>query len=137
MKNSTFDNNPLHHDSKFSTNTKRDRRRRKKEEKVGFLEQDVNLAQSILFPDGYENLMLGIYFITVPYIAGLLFIFFYIGKGDTSVFLSLNDENSFLITWAIGYEVVGSLILLWIAKLGITSFLKSGGQKDRKKFQIP
>ena len=132
----TFDDNPLHHDSVLPERAKR-RRRKKKEDSTGFLEQDVNLAQSILFPDGYENLMLGIYFITVPYIAGLLFIFFYIGSGDTDVFLSLNDDKSFLITWAIGYEVVASLILLWIAKLGLSSFFAAGRNRGHEKFQIP
>ena len=136
MKKKTFDDNPLHHDSILPERAKR-KRRKKRDNDVGFLEQDVDLAQSILFPDGYENLMLGIYFITIPYIAGLLFVFFYIGKGDATVFLSLNDDNSFLITWAIGYEVVALLLLLWIAKLGLASFFAAGKNKDHKKFQIP
>jgi len=73
----------------------------------------------------------------IPYVTGLLFIFFFIGKGSTTVFLSLNDNNSFLITWAIGYELVGSLLLLWIIKLGIGALFSSGGAKDQKSFRIP
>ncbi len=117
---------------------KKSRRQKKNddEENVSFLNQDVNLVDSILFPEGYENLMLAVYFLTVPYIAGLLFIFFYIGKGDTTIFLSLNEEHSFLITWAIGYEVVALLILLWIAKLGFSSVRASARGKS-SKFTIP
>lgn len=113
-------------------------RKKKNDENVGFMNQNVNLVDSILFPEGYENLMLAVYFIAVPYIAGLLFIFFYIGKGDTTIFLSLNDENSFLITWAIGYEVVAAIILLWIAKLGLASFFRMNAyNKKNKRFKIP
>ena len=137
MKENRFDDNPLHHDSILTSERKgfRERRKKNKEDK-DFLDQDVDLTSSILFPDGYEYLMLAIYFITIPYLAGLLFIFFYIGKGDTTVLLSLNDDNSFLITWAIGYEVVASIILLWIAKLGISSFMHAG-KKKHKGLVIP
>jgi len=136
MKKNTFDDNPLHHDSTLTSKRMSSRRRGKKNEDIAFLDQNVDLTSSILFPDGYEYLMLAIYFISIPYLAGLLFIFFYIGKGDTSVLLSLNDDNSFLITWAIGYEVVASILLLWIAKLGIASFL-SAGKKKHKGLVIP
>ena len=136
MKKNNFDNNPLHHDSSLPTR-KRWSRRKKKEEDEGFFQQDISLTGSLFFPDGYEYLMLAIYFISIPYLAGLLFIYFYIGKGDTTVFLSLSDNNSFLITWAIGYEVVASLMLLWIMGLGIASVFKSKKHSGHKKFQIP
>ena len=107
------------------------------DEDVDFLYQNVDLVDSILFPEGYENIMLAIYFAIVPYIVGVLFIFFYIGKGDTDVFLALNNDNSFFIAWAIGYEVVAAIILLWIAKLGLSSFLKMSQHNRDKKFRIP
>ena len=136
MRNSSS-SDPFHQNANLS---KRNRTRKKKKdnEDVGFMNKKVNLVDSILFPDGYENFMLAIYFVTVPYITGLLFIFFYIGKGDTAVFLSLNDENSFLITWAIGYEVVAAILLLWIAKLGFASFFRASAYNSQsKKFRIP
>jgi hypothetical protein len=135
VQTDSFNNDLLHHDSKLPNRGRRNRK--KKKEKVGFLEQDVDLASSILFPDGYEFIMLAIYFVTIPYVAGLIFIFFYIGKGETDLFLSLSEKNSFLITWAIGYEVVASIIILWIIKLGISSVMQSGGGPSDKKFRIP
>ncbi|MEA3455741.1 MAG: hypothetical protein U9R26_04485 [Campylobacterota bacterium] len=99
------------------------------------MNKNVDLVDSILFPEGYENIMLAVYFLTVPYIVGLLFIFFYIGKGDTDIFLSLNDQHSFFITWAIGYEIVAAIILLWIVKLGFSSM--SSAQNKNNGFRIP
>lgn len=135
MRNSP-NNDPFHLDN--APLKKRRRKKKNDDEKVGFMNKNVDLVDSILFPEGYENIMLAVYFAIIPYIVGLLFIFFYIGKGDTTVFLSLNDDNSFLITWAIGYEVTAAIILLWIAKLGLTSFFQmSAHNKKNKKFQIP
>ncbi len=116
---------------------KRQRKKNKEIEDSSFMNKKVNLVDSILFPDGFENLMMTIYFIIIPYINGLLFIFIYIGKGDYTIFLSLSGGNSFMITWLIGYEVTAALLLLWIAKLGITSFIQSSGDKSVKKFRIP
>jgi len=116
---------------------KRQRKKNKEIEDSSFMSKKVNLVDSILFPDGFENLMITIYFIIIPYINGLLFIFFYIGKGDYTVFLSLSNGNSFMITWLIGYEVTAALLLLWIAKLGVSSFIQSSSEKTVKKFRIP
>jgi hypothetical protein len=115
------------------------RRKRGNNKEKGFLEQEISLVDSILFPDGYENIMLGIYFLIVPYIAGVLFIFFVIGKGDYTVFLALNDENSFFLTWAIGYEVAAALILLWILKLALFDFIGGSKKNDghAKRMRIP
>lgn len=136
MRNKAFDNDPAHHDSILPKNNGI-RGRRKSDEDSDFFNQEVDLAQSILFPEGYEYLMLAIYFISIPYITGLVFIFFYIGDGKTDIFLSLSDDNSFFVTWAIGYEIVASLLLLWIAKLGISSFLHAGKKnRKQKKFYI-
>ena len=110
------------------------------DENVSFLNQNVDLVDSIMFPEGYENFMLAIYFLTVPYITGiigLLFIFFYIGKGDTTTFLALNDDYPFLVAWAIGYEMLAAIILLWIAKLWLASLFWVDEYNKSKKFNIP
>ena len=134
----TSDNDPFHQHEALTKKRKRRKKNQKAaDESEGFMNKKVNLVDSILFPDGYENLMLGIYFLIIPYINGLLFIFFHIAKGDSTVFLSLNSENAFIITWLIGYEVTAGLLLLWITKLGITSFFQSSGNKNTKAFRIP
>ncbi len=134
----TSNNDPFHQHEALTQKRKRRKKNQKAaDESEGFMNRKVNLVDSILFPDGYENLMLGIYFLIIPYINGLLFIFFYIAKGDTTVFLSLNGDNAFVVTWLIGYEVTAAILLLWIVKLGITSFLQSSGKKNTKAFRIP
>lgn len=141
MEENNNENNPFHHKVPSLSSISEKRMRRKKrhdDEEVDFLNRDVRLDGSIFFPDGYENIMLLIYFVTIPYIVGLIFIFFYIGEGDYNVFLSLDNENSFMITWAIGYEVVAAILLLWIAKLGLVAFFEAGRQHKRdNKFKIP
>ena len=138
MINETEDNDPFNYKKPSSApQSKRETARKKKREKESssFWDQDVNLNSSAFFPDGFENIMLAIYFIIIPYIVGLIFIFFYIGKGDYEVFLSLDTDNSFMITWAIGYEVTASLFLLWIIKQAIFSIFHE--HKRDTKFKIP
>ena len=85
-----------------------------------FSQQNVDLAQTpLFFPEGFEKIFLPIYFITLPYIAGLFFLFFYVAEGSIELFVSMNDESSFLLTWTIGYEIIATLIILWIIKMAI------------------
>ncbi len=134
--NKDFDGDSLHQATLMAKKRKQ-RRKNQEAEELGFMSKKVNLVDSILFPEGYENFMIAIYFLIIPYINGLLFIFLYIGKGDYTIFLSLNSNNSFVITWLIGYEVTAAILLLWIAKLGVLSFVGSSGKKSNKKFRIP
>ena len=70
-----------------------------------------------IFPKGYEKIFLVIYTILVPYILGLFFFLFTIGKG---IFYILSDIP-YLVTWLVGYEVFSVLILLYIIKKTIFS----------------
>ncbi|MEA3492181.1 MAG: hypothetical protein U9R27_09800 [Campylobacterota bacterium] len=141
MADEFYDDDPFHQGSTSPEQVKIIKKKKKKSEEEsedrGFMKREVNLMDSVFFPDGFEHIMLAIYFLTIPYIAGLLFIFFYIGKGDYTIFLTLNDENSFIITWAIGYEVVAFFLLLWITKLGISSLLVKEEDTRSRKFRIP
>ncbi len=102
-----------------------------------FSEQEVNLAETpLFFPEGFEQLFLGIYFISLPYIAGLLFQFFYIADAKKELFLSLNEKSSFLLTWAIGYEIIATIILLYIIKMAI-SFANESRKQGVRDFKRP
>jgi hypothetical protein len=102
-----------------------------------FSQQQVELQNiPLFFISGFEKLFLAIYFISLPYIAGLFFLFFHIAKGKPEVFLSLNDESSFILTWAIGYEIIATLILLYIAKSAV-SFTMNNHKRSKKHFQRP
>ena len=100
-----------------------------------FTEQDVDLTDTpLFFPKGFEKLFLGIYFVSLPYIAGLLFQFFYIADGKTELFLSLNEQSSFILTWVIGYEIIATIILLYIVKMAI-GFANDSRKQGVKEFR--
>jgi len=103
-----------------------------------FTQQKITFDDTpLFFPAGMEKFFLLLYFILLPYIAGLLFLFFYVGDGKTELFLSLNEDSSFIMTWAIGYEIIAAFILLWIVKSAI-SFSVSNSKKGRnKQFRRP
>jgi len=90
----------------------------------------------LFFPDGFEKLFLSIYVILLPYIAGLFFLFFYVAKGEKELFLSLNDDSSFILTWAIGYEILATLAILYIIKMAL-GFATASAKKGRPKFRRP
>ncbi|WP_345972362.1 hypothetical protein [Sulfurimonas diazotrophicus] len=75
-----------------------------------FAKQEVDLTKVFPMPEGYEYLFLGLYFITIPYVAGLLFLFIFIAKGSFNNFFSL-DIAMFAAVWAIGYEVCAAVAL--------------------------
>jgi hypothetical protein len=62
-----------------------------------------------------EGLFLAIYFISLPYIVGLAFLYSYIAKGSIDIFLLLSEKSPFLLIWAIGYEFVAIVALFIIA----------------------
>lgn len=86
-----------------------------------FSQQEVSLADTpLFFPKGYEQIFIAIYFISLPYIVGLMFQFFYIAESKVELFLSLNEQANFILTWAIGYEIIAAFILLYIIKMAIS-----------------
>ncbi len=91
----------------------------------------------LFFPEGFEKIFLAIYFVLLPYIAGLLFLFFYVSNGKVEVFSSLSQESSFILTWAVGYEILAVLALLYIAKSAISFGKEITLPGKKKKFQRP
>jgi hypothetical protein len=103
-----------------------------------FTQQDVDLAQTpLFFPEGFEKIFLLVYFIILPYIAGLFFLFFYAAEGSIELFVSLNDNASFLLTWTIGYEIIATLIILYIIKMAIGFANESRKPGIKKQFRRP
>ena len=103
-----------------------------------FSQQDVDLAQTpLFFPEGFEKIFILVYFIILPYIAGLFFLFFYVAESSIELFVSLNDQSSFLLTWTIGYEIIATLIILWIIKMSISFANESRKPGVKKQFKRP
>lgn len=95
------------------------KRVKKSKEERSFASKNVDFSKYLIIPHGYEGLAYTLYFISIPYIVGITFLFFYVAKGAYSNF-ALLDLTSFLIVWAIGYEITGAIILFFI----FISFLK-------------
>ena len=97
-----------------------------------FSQQEVTFDDTpLFFPAGLEKLFLLIYFITLPYLAGLAFLFFYVGNGDTSLFGSLSSDSSYMLTWIIGYELLAVVALLWILKKAIVFTMESSSSSSQ------
>ena len=102
-----------------------------------FSQQKVDLNQTpLFFPEGFEKIFLALYFVILPYIAGLLFLFFYVAKRKLELFSSLYNDSSFILTWAIGYEILAALILLYIFKMAL-SFANESRKSTQKPFRRP
>lgn len=105
---------------------------------VKFTQKNVELAQTpLFFPEGFEKLFLAMYFVTLPYIAGILFLFFYVSGGSLEAFSSFNKNQAFILTWAIGYEIIASLVLLWIFKMAMIFANESRKPGIQQQFRIP
>jgi len=103
-----------------------------------FSQQNVDLSKTpLFFPEGFEKIFLPIYFVILPYIAGLFFHFLYVAEGNIELFISLNEQSSFMLTWAIGYEIIATLIILWIVKMSISFASESTKSGVKKQFQRP
>lgn len=85
----------------------------RKVKKESFGSQKVDVNDYILSPEGWEGLMFFLYFVSIPYLIGALFLFIFVAQGSVVNFFVL-DISAFFIVWAIGYEVIASLILITI-----------------------
>ena len=95
--------------------------KQQRDNKKNFLQQDVTFDDMpLFFPEGFEKFFLTVYIITLPYIAGMAFLFLYIAHGNRSLFLTLYQETPFVVMWAIGYEIIAAVILVWIVKTAIS-----------------
>jgi len=97
---------------------------KKRKEIRTFLHQEVHLSNTPIFlPEGWELPLLGLYVIFLPYFAGFVFLFF-LSEMDYNIFLSLNDDLFFIMSWLVGYEVIAASILLLIVKHALSFYTK-------------
>ncbi len=96
-----------------------------------FGSQQVDLKNYVLSPEGWEGVMFTIYFLVVPYLIGVLFLFLFVAGSDIDNFLIL-DITAFFVLWAIGYEIVATLLMLGL----LLSYLKWMYQQSKTKRKI-
>lgn len=80
-------------------------------EKEAFLHREFDYRDYIFAPEGYEGIMLFLYIMIIPYLVALVFLFLFIAKSSYELFLSF-ELTSFLIIWAIGYEICAVLAII-------------------------
>ncbi|MEA3372276.1 MAG: hypothetical protein U9Q62_01175 [Campylobacterota bacterium] len=98
--------------------------------KSSFLKQQIVISDYIFLPEGFEAILLGIYFLIFPYVTGLIFLFFFVANRDISSFLVF-EIFAVIPVWAIGYEVLAGIILLLITKSALSFYFKK--RKAMKK----
>jgi len=128
-QNSTMYYNQMVRDSRVP------KRGTKKIEKVkakSFGSQKIDFSNIVFAPEGYESIFYTIYFFTIPYVVGLIFIFLFVAGATYENFMLL-DMKSFFIVWAIGYEVVAAMSLIYIAYLYVTYISEDSKKKKTRK----
>lgn len=121
------------HNNPQASLPKKKRAGKKNKEPESFGQKEVHFSEIFYLPDGLENLFLGIYFITIPYVTGLIFLFGFAAKGKIQDFMQL-DLAMFFVVWAIGYEVVGGIALVFIF-YNMFTFKKGSNTKQRPQFK--
>jgi hypothetical protein len=98
----------------------------RKKKTDSFATQEVELKDYIISPEGWEGIMFAFYFLTLPYVTGVIFLFLFVAQADMHNFLIL-DITHFFIVWAIGYEIVATVILILI----FISYIRYIGRKEK------
>ncbi|MCJ7765402.1 MAG: hypothetical protein MUP09_05620 [Thiovulaceae bacterium] len=114
-------NKSIHDRNNISSAQSFKKRNSKKRQSESFAQREIDVKSYLLAPEGYEALIFTLYFLTIPYLAGLSFLYLFIAKGDFINFLNM-EISSFFVIWTIGYEVVAVILLLLITYSFIKSF---------------
>ncbi|HFS85327.1 MAG TPA: hypothetical protein ENK72_01775 [Epsilonproteobacteria bacterium] len=103
-----------------------------------FSNKEVDLKETpLFFPAGFEKLFLVIYFMSLPYVVGLIFSFVYLSKSHYETFLRINRESPFILTWAIGYEIIAILIILYVIKVAVSLIGQTKPKGSDRNFKRP
>lgn len=139
MENSNRDDSP----TSLIFNTVRDEAKSYQQENLkirrqmedDFFNQSLDYRDFVFSPEGYEGIVLGLYFLTLPYLSGLMFLFLFIAEANYEYFLAFN-LSSFFIIWAIGYEVCAVAILIGIFIAWMTHIKKRWDKEKLYKTKL-
>ena len=114
-------NEPIRVKSNISASQNFQQRNNRKRNENSFAQKEIDIKAFVIAPEGYEAFMFSIYFITIPYLVGLAFLYLFVAQASFSHFLNFKISSYFVI-WMIGYEVVAVTILAMIAYAFAKSF---------------
>ncbi|WP_456382613.1 hypothetical protein [Hydrogenimonas sp.] len=100
-----------------------------------FLHQELTVADLVGGNPKYAYIKATLYFIFAPYIAGTLTMLAVSAKGSLSdlfTVITKGDFIGFFMMWAIGYEILASMFLMW-AIYAIFSFNRELAKKKAKR----
>lgn len=109
-KKSTLISDTARDSAKVYQNASVQARRQKEDD---FFNQSLDYRDFVFSPEGYEGIVISLYLLILPYLAGLLFLYLFVARTSYEYFLQFN-LTSFAVIWAIGYEVCAVLILVGI-----------------------
>jgi len=101
--------------------TQKRRKARSRDKLAEFMSADIHDSELGIVPEGYGGITYLTFFIFAPWLMGLAFMFFYVSGADLQAYHSLNQ--SAILTWVIGYEIIAIIILLIIFKKAVTYVL--------------
>ncbi len=90
-----------------------------------YLFQRRSLSDLPFIPDANSDLAIAAYIVLIPYITGILFLYFHLFHMDFERMYDLRHQHSFMLIWLIGYEVVAAIALTWIFKSIIMTLFNS------------
>ncbi|MGB5964860.1 MAG: hypothetical protein WBF77_10300 [Sulfurimonadaceae bacterium] len=114
-------NEPIRVKSNYDAANNFQKRNNRKRNSNSFAQKEIDIKAFVIAPEGYEVFMFSIYFLTIPYLTGLAFLYFFVAKASFSHFLNFKISSYFVI-WMIGYEIVAVMILAMIAYAFAKSF---------------
>ena len=79
----------------------------------GFGSEKVIFRDFLFILEEWAAAFYVLYGVGIPYLAGAIFLFFFVAGGNYENFKLLNT-NAFLVIWLIGYEIVAIFSLIWI-----------------------
>ena len=97
--------------------------RNRNNDQASFFSQPVPLRKFLYLPEDREVFFMTLYFIFLPYITGLVFIYFFIAGSSIQNYLGL-ELTLFLPVWGIGYEVLAGIIMFSIFVSALRFYMK-------------
>jgi hypothetical protein len=106
-------------DKEYKNRKNRQKERESQEKKTkSFFAQEIRPSDYINLSESSINTIFISSFIFIPYITGIIFIFFVIARANLKTFNEINIDEHF-VYWSIGYEVLAFISIILIIKSAI------------------
>ena len=134
-RNNELYNDPYMREAIIIINEKRAEKKKSKPKEQGTNKEFLLKRRTLsdFLPSGNEDISLITIFTLVPYSVGMIFVFFVVAHASFAKLISLAKYHSFLLIWAIGYEIVAGLLLLWFMKIIVSALFLDHKERDPKK----